>query len=258
MRNVLFSSLSLCSFAMGTFLSGAEPVIIAHRGASGVAPENTRPAIEEAIRMGAKVIEFDVRETSDGVLVLFHDEELERLTGRQGKFASLAWEELKESDVGSWFKKGDFAGEKLLLFADAVKLCLEHGVTPLIEHKTGKAGDYAAVLKELDAVDSVIVQSFNWEFLEELKKQLPSLVIGALGSKPLDEERMGYLDQLKPEWVGWNFNDLTEERFAELKASGFSIAVWTVNDAAEAEKWIRQGIDGLITDYPDTMLLLLE
>lgn len=258
MRNELFSWISGVTLAFGTMSVSAGPVIIAHRGASAVAPENTRSAIEAAIRMGATVIEFDVRETSDGELVLFHDDELERLTGKKGKFASLSWDEMREFDVGSWFKSGDFAGEKLILFSDAVKLCLEHNVTPLIEHKTGKAEDYTAVLEELDAVESVIVQSFNWEFLNDMKEQLPSLVIGALGSKPLDGKRMGYLSRLKPDWVGWKFSDLSEEGFADLKEQGYLVALWTVNDSAEAEKWIKRGIDGVITDYPEQMMKLLD
>jgi len=236
----------------------AETIIIAHRGASAVAPENTRSAIKMAIGMGAKVIEFDVRETSDGVLVLFHDDELNRLVGRKGEIEAMTWDEVKDLDVGTWFRGGEYAGEKLMRFDDAVKLCQENKVIPLIERKTGKAESYAAVLTALDVADEVIVQSFSWTFIKEMKDLLPGLETGALGSKELDAKKLAQLAELKPDWVGWNFKDLTVEGFNRLKTDGYRIALWTVNDAEESAKWIAQGIDGVITDYPDKMLELLE
>ena len=235
----------------------AGPVIIAHRGASAVTPENTRASIARAIEMGAKVIEFDVRETSDGNLVLFHDDTLDRLAGREGKIESLTLEEVKTLDVGRWFGREEaFIGERVALFSEAVEQCLEAGVTPLIERKTGTPEAYAAVLESLEATDRVIVQAFDWVFLQGIKGQLPTLEIGALGSKTIDPERLNRLRELKPTWVGWKFSDLTVEDLARLKESDFRVALWTVNDPAEAARWLKAGVDGIITDYPDKMLKL--
>ncbi|MEM7601962.1 MAG: glycerophosphodiester phosphodiesterase family protein [Verrucomicrobiota bacterium] len=238
------------------FSSG--PIIIAHRGACAVAPENTCSAIEKAIEMGVKVIEFDVRETSDGVLVLFHDKDLRRLLDRKDSIETLTWNEAKELDVGGWFGKEEFEGEKPMSLKGAIQLCVEHEVTPLIEHKTGAAINYATVLERLDVVDQVIVQSFSWTFLSEIRRELPELKIGALGKRTLDRSKLGQLAELKPDWVGWNFKDLTTTGLKTLKREGFLVALWTVNDPKVVNQWIERGVDGIITDHPDKMLKLLD
>lgn len=236
----------------------AGPIIIAHRGASAMAPENTRSSIEMAIEMGATVIEFDVRESSDGMLVLFHDDELKRLTGKKGSIESLSQEQVEGLDVGSWFRDEMYAGEPILSLEEAIVLCLENEVTPLIEHKSGKAMNYAAKLESMGAIDLVIVQSFNWTFLKEIKTILPRLRIGALGSKKLDQKKLAQIEGIAPDWVGWKFSDLKTENFSALKDRGFLVALWTVNDESEVAKWIARGVDGIITDYPDKMLKLID
>ncbi|MEM9015990.1 MAG: glycerophosphodiester phosphodiesterase family protein [Verrucomicrobiota bacterium] len=235
----------------------SDPLIIAHRGASAVAPENTRAAIREAIRMGAPVIEFDVRVTSDGQLVLFHDETLERITGRKTEIESVSWDDLKEMDVGSWFDSERFPDEKPVLLSEAIALCLEAEVIPLIERKSGKAEAYVEVIRKSTAAERVIVQSFDWRFLVGLSGMRPALRIGALGSKKLDRKRKGYLKELSPDWVGWKSADLSKDGLLWLQENGFTVALWTVNDPDEAKRWLDQGADAIITDRPDEMLSLL-
>ena len=164
-------------------------LIIAHRGASAVAPENTRSSIAEAIRVNAPVIEFDVRATSDGELVLFHDGDFERLIGKKGAVETSTWAEFEGLDVGKWFGDGSFAGEKSIRMSLAIELCREGNAIPLIEHKTGSAAAYAGVIQELGVEKEVIVQSFNWDFLADLKAELPDTAMGALGSKTLSPDR---------------------------------------------------------------------
>jgi glycerophosphoryl diester phosphodiesterase len=229
----------------------SEPLVIAHRGASAIAPENTASAIREALRLGAKVIEFDVRTTSDGELVLFHDKELDRLALRPGTIESLDWATVQTLDVGKWFTKGSFAGEPVPRFEEAVKLCLAGGAIPLIEHKTGDAGDYARVIRGLNAMDRVIVQSFDWKFLAEFRKAMPEVPIGALGGKEFDAAKRAELAALKPDWIGWNFKDLKESEVAFAHGLGAKLALWTVNDPAIAKSWVERGADAIITDVPD-------
>lgn len=229
------------------------PLVIAHRGASDIAPENTASAIREAIRLGAKVIEFDVRVTSDGELVLFHDKELDRVAGRPGTIETLDWATVKTLDVGKWFTKGSFAGEPVLRFDDAIKLCLEGGAIPLIEHKTGAAAAYAEVIRKLDAMDRVIVQSFDWDFLRDFRTAMPGVPIGALGSKEFDAARQSELAGLKPDWIGWNYKDLKPGELPLVHVLGAKLALWTVNDPAIAKSWVELGADAIITDVPDVI-----
>lgn len=234
------------------------PVIIAHRGASGVAPENTEVAIREALRMGAKVIEFDVRGTADGNLVLFHDDKLERLAGREGSIESITLEEVSSLEVGKWFGDGSFDGEKVIDLAGAIRMCFEGGAIPLIERKSGEAAIYAEVIRSLGAEEKVIVQSFDWKFLEAFREELPKTPIGALGSKTFSGDKVMQIESLKPEWVGWKFSDMTPPGLEMLNALGSRVALWTVNDPEVASKWLEAGVDGIITDHPDKMLLLIE
>jgi len=236
----------------------SDPLVIAHRGASAIAPENTASSIREAIRLGAKVIEFDVRVTSDGELVLFHDKELDRVAGRPGTIEASEWATVQTFDVGKWFPGGKFAGEKVLRFDDAITLCLEGGATPLIEHKTGSAEAYAAVLAALGVGEKVVVQSFDWDFLTEFKQTMPGVLIGALGSREITAGHLADLKTLAPDWVGWNFNDLKDTDLPALHELGATVVLWTVNDPAIARSRVAAGIDGIITDVPDVITEALK
>ncbi len=258
-----FRSLLCVSGAIFFTMSGysnehAGPVIMAHRGASADCPENTLSSIAEAAKQGATVVEFDVRETSDGVLVLFHDKTFERFTGSKNTVEEAAWESIRGTDVGSWFPGGKFKGEKMPLFREALELCFEHGMTPLIEHKTGTAAAYAKVISDLDCADKVIVQSFNWKFLKAFQKEMPNVKLGALGSKELTAPRLAEIKEFTPQWVGWAFSDFTAANLKALQEDGFLVTLWTVNNPAEAQKWIEAGVDGIITDKPRVMLDLSE
>lgn len=238
--------------------SAQETVIIAHRGASAVAPENTHYAFFEALRLGATVIEFDVRETKDGKLVLFHDDKLERIIGRKGSIETEPWEKVKQFDVGRWFKGGSFVGARPLLLEDAIQLCLDGGATPLIEHKSGSASSYVSLIREMEVEEKVIVQSFDWKFLREFQQGAPGVRTGALGSKMLSSDKFRQITDLKPDWVGWKFSDLSESNLDALQSAGFRVALWTVNDPTEAKRWIERGVDAIITDSVDTMLWLVS
>jgi len=248
------AALFLLSFLTSmTLIAGEAPIIIAHRGASQVAPENTASSIRAAIALAAQVIEFDVRVTRDGELILFHDDKLDRLTGLPGTIEVSDWAELSTLDVGSWFSGGGFAGEKLLRFDESVKLCFDAGVTPLIERKTGEAKAYAEVIRSLEGADRVIVQSFDWEFLADFQREMPTVPLGALGSKVLTTEQLGTLTELRPAWVGWKVGDLVNDDLAKLHGLGAKIALWTVNDPAVARTWVDLGVEAIITDVPDVI-----
>jgi glycerophosphoryl diester phosphodiesterase len=251
MRFTHFSAVLLHSLMAMAPLAGSEALVIAHRGASAVAPENTAASIREAIRLGAKVVEFDVRTTSDGVLVLFHDKDLDRLAGRPGSIEASDWESVRGLDVGAWFGDGSFAGEPILRFDEAVRICLEGGAIPLIEHKTGPAGAYAEVIRSLGAADRVIVQSFDWKFLRAFREEMPSVPIGALGSKALDETKLADLADFRPDWVGWSFMDFEAADLPRLRGIGAKVALWTVNDPEAAADYVAVGVDAIITDVPD-------
>ncbi len=233
------------------------PTIIAHRGASSAAPENTGAAIREATRVGSKVVEFDVRVTTDGKLLLFHDGDLKRFFSSSKTFESLTEKEAVTLDVGSWFQGGKFPDERPISLEAAIKLCHEGGAVPLIERKSGDAKAYADVIREMGVTDTVIVQAFDWKFLTALKKEMPEVALGALGSKELDSERWGRLQKLKPDWIGWSHKDFALSDLEKVHEMGAKVALWTANDMKEVARFLEAGIDGIITDEPEKALKLL-
>lgn len=238
-------------FAMTLSSSAAPPLIVAHRGDSSKAPENTLASIRSGIEAKADLIEFDVRLTTDGELVLFHDKDLKRFTGKKTPFDSLTFAEARELDVGSWFdEKNTFAAERPPTLKEAIEACLDGGATPLIERKSGPAAGYVKIIHELDAADRVIVQAFDWKFLADLRKLAPEIRMGALGDKKVDAVRVAELEQLAPQWVGWNQKYLTEANIARFQELRFKIAVWTVNDLARLRLFTNWGVNALITDRP--------
>lgn len=231
--------------------AGRAPLIVAHRGDSSNAPENTAAAIRAAVAAGADLIEFDTRETKDGALLLFHDADLKRYTGQKTPFEALGFQEARQLDVGSWFDpKQTFAAERPPTLEEAIRHCLEGGRTPLIERKTGSAAAHLKVIRDLKAADRVIVQAFDWTFLAELRRLAPEIPIGALGSKEIDPARRAELAALQPDWIGWNHEFLDPAGIAQFHGMGAKVAVWTVNDLARIRQFAAWGVDAIITDRP--------
>lgn len=236
----------------------ARPWIIAHRGGSAIAPENTASSFREALRLGAKIIECDVRATRDGDLVVFHDETLDRLARRPGRIADCDREMIASLEVGGWFGDGSFAGEPVLRFDEALRICREGGAVLLIEHKTGDPGSYAAVIRETAMGAKVIVQSFDWDFLCAFRAEGPGIPVGSLGDGLLDEARVRQLAELAPDWIGWRAGDLRETDLAVVRRIGSRLALWTVNDPDIATMWLKRGADAIITDVPDVIARALS
>ena len=231
------------------------PRVIAHRGNSSAAPENTLSAIRSAVEVGADWIEFDVRPTADGTLVLLHDKTLKRCSGANLEITALTAEELAKHEAGAFFAP-EFKGEPIPTLAQALEACGD--CLPLIERKAGTPESYLRVIRDLGLVDRVIVQSFDWEFLAGLRKLEPNLRLGMLGDKKLSEDKLRTILQFQPDWVGWDHRHTTEERVRQLQDAGIRVAVWTVNDIERAATFADWGVDGIITDIPEFVREHLE
>jgi glycerophosphoryl diester phosphodiesterase len=242
-------------------------VVIAHRGYSAIAPENTIPAFELALAAGADLVELDYYHSKDGELVVIHDGTLDRTTDadeREGGTKIAVKEknasELKDLDAGKWFKPG-FAGTKVPTLNESLDFIQAKGMT-LIERKAGDAGACVKLLREKKLVNQLIVQAFDWEYLKDFHKQEPAQVLGALGpsanyegKKLTDAEKV-----LSPLWVDrakatgskavvWNKN-ITAEAVQHAHKQGLKVWVYTINDAALANQLLDLGIDGIISDNP--------
>ncbi|HZG71126.1 MAG TPA: glycerophosphodiester phosphodiesterase family protein [Chondromyces sp.] len=232
---------------------------VAHRGATGYAPENTIAAFDLAVDMKADYIEIDVQRSKDGELVLIHDTTVDRTTDGTGKVGDLTFEQLRSLDAGSW-KGEQFAGEPIPTFEEI--LDRYHGkIGILIELKApelypGIEEQVAEALKErnLDKPqnEKIIIQSFNFESMEKMNQLLPQVPIGVLTSKRADttlealQEFSTYAD-----WFNPSYGIVTEELVNQVHSLGMQIGSWTVRSQEAADFLFEMGVDAIISDYPD-------
>ena len=246
----------------------ATSVIMGHRGARGLAPENTDAGFARALELGVPV-ELDTMMCASGELVVLHDEDLGRLAGVQARVADTPWSRLSQLDVGSHFS-GEFAGQRVPLLSDV----LERYGSQLqvnIEVKAPKGSDVApvaqrlvALLDDLQLTEKVIVTSFSPLLLEQVRLAKPEIrrgqIYGRFRNSDLSRlekfalrrlllNRRAQPDLLMMEHV------LAKPRYVRrMKRRGYRIFTWTVNDPQRAAALLQLGVDGIITDRPDLML----
>ncbi|MFS0690428.1 glycerophosphodiester phosphodiesterase family protein [Sporosarcina sp. 179-K 8C2 HS] len=232
---------------------------VAHRGASGYAPENTIAAFDLAVDMKADYIEIDVQRSKDGELVLIHDTTVDRTTDGTGHVGDLPFEELRSLDAGSWFGE-QYAGEPIPTFEEI--LDRYHGkIGILIELKApelypGIEEQVAEALLErnLDKPqnEKIIIQSFNFESMKKMNELLPRVPIGVLTSNRADTTLKALLEfSTYADWVNPNYRIVTEELVEQVHSLGMQVGSWTVRSQEAADFLFEMGVDAIITDYPD-------
>lgn len=251
----------------GQLMSEKRPLVIAHRGYSTIAPENTLASFEFALSAGADLVELDYHHSKDGVPVVLHDYTLDRTTdatnrlgGSKIRADARSAEEITKLDAGSWFNPR-FSLEKPPLLSDALDFIQKRGVT-LIERKAGDAATCVELLRRKNLVNAVIVQAFDWEYLTDFHKLEPKQVLGALGppstkggKKLTDEEK-----RLSPAWVDqakatgsravvWS-RAVSKEAIDYAHGKGLKVWVYTINEPELANTLLDAGVDGIITDNP--------
>ncbi len=238
-------------------------LIIGHRGASAYAPENTIAAFKLAVKMKADLVEDDFHVTKDGRLIALHDHTLDRTTDARKKWGgerirvkTKTLDELKQLDAGSW-KDPKFAGEKLPTNNEAA-LTILAGSVPLLERKSGSPEQTVAELKEIDAIERVVVQAFDWNYLHRLHKLEPRIVLGALGGGEINKTRLRAIRLTGAAAIGWNSKDLTVENIAMAHEAGLKVWAYTVDKPEEMERLVQAGIDGIISNKPDLARKVVE
>jgi glycerophosphoryl diester phosphodiesterase len=232
---------------------------VAHRGATGYAPENTIAGFDLAVDMKADYIEIDVQRSKDGELVIIHDTTVDRTTDGTGKVGDLTLQQLQDLDAGSW-KGESFAGESIPTFEEI--LDRYHGkVGILIELKApelypGIEEQVAEALKErnLDQPqnEKIIIQSFNFESMKKTDKLLPKVPVGVLTSNRTHTTAEALKEfSTYAEWFNPSYGIVTEEVVDQVHAQGMQIGSWTVRSQEAADFLYEMNVDAIITDYPD-------
>jgi glycerophosphoryl diester phosphodiesterase len=232
------------------------PQIIGHRGAKVNAPENTIASIRRAYEEGARWVEFDVKLTADDVPILIHDATLERTTNGQGDVRNRTLDEIRRLDAGSWFGPA-FAGERVPTLAETLDFMAAHGMGFNLEVKPcpGRARETAEIALNLvrerwpSDCPAPIISSFSLDSLDAARKVAPELPRGYLIEKlPVDwRENARTLDCAA---IHPNSRHLSRDQVREIKAAGYALLVWTVNDVGRARDLLSWGVDSLITDAP--------
>ncbi|KYH35486.1 glycerophosphoryl diester phosphodiesterase [Clostridium tepidiprofundi DSM 19306] len=233
----------------------------AHRGASGTYPENTMLSFEKAFELGASGIETDVQMTSDGVLVLIHDERVDRTTDRIGFVKDYTYNDIRKLDAGSWLSD-EFQNqripsfEELLIFMKGNNLFLNLELKsniiqyPYIEKKV------IETIYKYDMADRTILSSFNHYSMVKCKEIDKNIKIGLLYMSGLYRPEH-YAKFVGAEALHPYFYSLNEEIIRGIKSEGILINTFTVNDEKYMEMFIDSGIDGIITNYPEKLYKLL-
>ena len=233
---------------------------VAHRGASAYAPENTLAAVRVAVDAGCYLVEVDVQRTRDGVLVLMHDTDLERTTGRRVAVADVTHEELRRLDAGSWFSQV-YAGERVPTLDELLDTLEGSRTGLLLEVKRpdlhpGIAVDAARCLRaRAFPVDRVVVQSFDHRVMRQLSRYAPELTVGLLGHPPV--RRLRELARWAA-YVNPHHRRATGSYVAAVQAAGMRSLVWTADRDADLHRALAMGVDGVISNRPDALLRILE
>ncbi|MBM4331722.1 MAG: glycerophosphodiester phosphodiesterase [Deltaproteobacteria bacterium] len=239
-------------------------MVIAHRGFSGEAPENTLAAFQKAIEVGSDMLELDVHLSKDKEVVVIHDETLERTTNGQGRVADLTLKELKKLDAGFRFAP-QFSGERIPALKEILELA--RGRLPVnIEIKNPSHSQYSITeltdralleVKKAGMLPEVIFSSFDPVALERIKEREPGARVALLCHRDwilLQEVTLG-----KPYSVlNLRRNFLTREKIAKIHQEGMKVNVYTVDSEEEMEQFIGWGIDGIITNQPDRLIKILQ
>jgi glycerophosphoryl diester phosphodiesterase len=245
---------------------------VAHRGASGYAPEHTLASYRMGINMGADYIEIDLQLTRDGELVAMHDETVDRTTDGTGWISDLSLAELKRLDAGSWFNvrypmyaREEYASERVPTlrevfeaFGDETRYLLETKkpeINPGLEEKMWE------LVEEFNLKDHVAVQSFDQDSLLKIRswdKQVPLFqLLWYNKTAQLTESELKEISSYA-NGIGVNFMRLNESYVRTVKAAGLLIYSYTINYQGNMDKAMEWGIDGVHTNYPDRIKEVID
>ena len=252
------------------------PLVIAHRGASGIVPENTCLALSTAMDLGADMVEMDVQLSRDGYTVIFHDWHLARArcSAQYSREAlkslgigDLSLRELKQLDVGSW-KHRKFAGLPIPTLAEVLSLC-EEKIALNLEVKIPSTGDETrvrhAMIDQLgDALacypspESVLISSFDGQVLELARAVFPASPLGILPQQAGLRETLRLAERLNAFSVHLRCVSIRPAIVKSIRESGVRLYAYTADRTQTFKRLIAAGVDGIFTNFPDRMIALKD
>ena len=239
-----------------SYLYHGRRLLLGHRGAAAEAPANTVAAFRRAMESGADGVELDIHLTHDGRVVVIHDETVRSVTGLDRLVRELTLAQIQQLDAGSYFSPA-FAGERIPTLDEALEAVGPDAVVNIELKGMGVAADglerqMLRIVRAHDMADRVIASSFNPLRLMRLRALDPRIPRGMLYSpnSPVFVRQLWFLPLVQPDALHPHHSMVDEAYMRRARKWGVRVNAWTVDDPAEAERLVRLGVDGIITNDP--------
>lgn len=249
------------------------PLIIAHRGSSAIAPENTLGAFRQAIEDGADGLEFDVRLTKNGIPVVFHDPTLKRIAGRNLKIINLTSDELQSIDAGSWFNtrnpqkvSANFSKEKISTLKDVLDFFGDYKGLLYIELKCNDAEmlqlveAVANVVRGSTLFPNIIIKSFTLPALEKIRELIPEINTAALFAPKIMailRKQSALIEkalECRSDEISLHFSLASQKIVENAKIQGLHTIIWTADHPVWIKRGAEIGLKAIITNNPARLI----
>jgi glycerophosphoryl diester phosphodiesterase len=238
------------------------PLAVAHRGDPMKRPQNTRSSFLSALEYDIDMIETDLNMTSDGHLVIIHDQIVDFTSNGTGEVHSQTLADLRRLDFGSWMGP-EFSGERIMTLEELLDIAKERDVALNLEIKNGPRiyegieEKVVMILNDLSVADRVIISSFDHATIKRIKEIAPGILCGILFSgaliDPITPARLADADGLHPE-----FSSVHEPLIAAAQKAGLFVNVWTVDSEQQIRRMAALGVTGIISNYPERLVTVLK
>ena len=235
-------------------MSARSCLVIAHRGASTYAPENTYAAFDLALDLGARHLELDVQLSSDGHLVVIHDDKVNRTTNGDGAVSALSLQELQSLDAGAWFD-AQYADERIPTFESLLERYRgrAHLHVEIKGKTTGLSERTADMIRSRGWAQDVTMTSFQIDKLEALRAYAPELPAGWL-LREIDDAAISRAQTLGLAQLCPKADTVTRELVARLRNAGFRVRAWGVANEELMHRMVAAGVDGMTVNFPDRLI----
>lgn len=242
--------------------AAALPFIVGHRGAAAWAPENTLAGFRKAAALGVRWVEFDVRLSADGRVILLHDDTVDRTTNGHGEAADLSFADLQKLDAGAWFGAA-FRGERVPGLTETIALLGELNLGAIVELKPAPGQEVATAW----AVTALLSERWPSHLPPPILSSFAPAALAAAGEAAPDVRRALLVDAVPADWprrlaaLGASMLHADHRRLdrvivADLQRAGVPVMAYTVNDGARAAELMSWGVTGCFSDCPDLLATL--
>ena len=230
--------------------------VIGHRGASGIAPENTWESFDLALQLGADAIETDVQATSDGELVLFHDLDLQRTTNGNGLVAMTPWSQIKTLDAGAWFDRA-YHGARVPLLRETLAHYGRKTHFVLEIKQSGIESEVIKIVEELKLTEHVTLTSFYVHVLNNIKQKCPQINLELLLVET-NEDNMAQASAIGVDHVCLSAPLVSQEIVSRWNAINLPVRVWNVTDSDVMISALEAGVEAMTVDYLHLLINILK